>query len=356
LTAAERHFIGEGSMSSQSLSTIPRQPRERTFVFAVSVLGVAALVQAVAVLVRFAPEIRNAGIAAEADAVAEPVQASARLATPEAVVTIEQPSEEIVRQAQQLVDEGDRAARLGDWPRALALLAQADRVLPGEPGILFKTAETYYYADRQEEAFATLRRVLRTTPNHWNPEAATIRAQAAKALKEHAAASPPAADASANPAAKAPAAGEDRSGLRDDVGIPIGSVIGIVDCQVRDDPEGFKILRLATKASPSEKIDPGKCSAVVWFYEKNDIGEIVQTESSAVGQWLSEEIDWSSGEPELLEVKYSPPAAKDGSGNTYYGYMAGIYYKRELQDSRIEPVSLQEQAPPLPLYMADMPE
>ncbi|MBU6181021.1 MAG: hypothetical protein KGR69_15245, partial [Verrucomicrobia bacterium] len=55
---------------------------------------------------------------------------------------------------------------------------------------------------------------------------------------------------------------------------------------------------------------------------------------------------------ELLNATYTPPdpAPPAGSDEGYAGYVVGIYYKGELQDTRADPGSLSTEHP-LPLYL-----
>jgi hypothetical protein len=96
----------------------------------------------------------------------------------------------------------------------------------------------------------------------------------------------------------------------------------------------------------------------VFFYEKDEGGEVQLTESKVVSQWISPPVNWADNEPELLDVTYILPdsslpgsAASNGSpGRTFAGYIVGIYYNGELQDTRADPGNLVKKFP-LPLYL-----
>jgi hypothetical protein len=98
----------------------------------------------------------------------------------------------------------------------------------------------------------------------------------------------------------------------------------------------------------------------VYFYEQNEDGDVVLTESKVVPQWLSPPVDWASNEPELLEVQYTMPdsdlpgsaAATGAPGRKYYGYIVGVYYNGELQDFRADPASIARDFP-LQLYLKE---
>jgi hypothetical protein len=84
----------------------------------------------------------------------------------------------------------------------------------------------------------------------------------------------------------------------------------------------------------------------VFFYDKDTAGNIELTESKIITEWISPPVNWSENEPELLDATYNPP----GSDFAFVGYVVGIYYKGELQDTRANPGTLASDHP-LPLYL-----
>jgi hypothetical protein len=59
-------------------------------------------------------------------------------------------------------------------------------------------------------------------------------------------------------------------------------------------------------------------------------------------------VDWLDDGIEILEVKYEVPMiGRDGGPPpNYYGYMVNIYYRGQLQETRADPVDLQDLFPP----------
>jgi hypothetical protein len=90
----------------------------------------------------------------------------------------------------------------------------------------------------------------------------------------------------------------------------------------------------------------------VFFYDRDPDGEIRPTDSKIITEWISPPINWADNEPELLNAVYTPPDPSDpaNAGTSFIGYVVGIYYKGELQDTRADPGSLAAQHP-LPLYL-----
>jgi len=144
----------------------------------------------------------------------------------------------------------------------------------------------------------------------------------------------------------------------DETGLQPGSSLGIVDAKLRDGTTGKKVLRVAIKARPGITVDTHQMKLHVFFYEQDETGEIQLTESKVVSQWISPPVNWADNEPELLDVTYVLPdstlpgsAASNGSpGRVFVGYIVGIYYNSELQDTRADPGNLANKFA-LPLYL-----
>jgi hypothetical protein len=316
-------------MPSPTAFTTRKQPADRTFTAALAVLGLLAGVQLFAALAALIPSIDFDKLAARPREQAAPAPAAG-------------PSEATVRQANALLAEAEQFGREGNLQGVLEALTEAERLIPNEPGVLFQIALTHRQMGDIPAALEGAKRVLSLPAAQSNPAYAAIRenAQSLLAQLEGGAAAPPAAE-------EAQAAGKGASMMRDDFGIPMGAVMGIVDCRLVNGEPGVKELRIATKASTSVKIDPGALKVVVYFYEQTDNGEILQTSSKIMSEWMTPPTEWTGGEPELLTVKYPLPPAERGDlpPLQYHGYVVGIYYEGEMQDWRADPVALLDQFP-----------
>lgn len=302
------------------IPTVPKPAPERTFVVAATILGIFALLQLIGAISVLAPQVRfSTSNAATTPISGEPIAPGAANAdvAPDAAIAA----------ANRYLAEADAARSRGNLQAALEALAEADHVYPGDPGILFQMGVLLEETGKRVEATNVYQAILALPADPGNPARAEFGAQADARLQAFSGGSP-----GAPPAAL----------MRDGVGIPIGSVMGIVDSRIVDTEPGFKHLRVATKASAAEEIDPGELQVAVFFYEQNDQGEILRSDSSVQSEWLSPPTDWSKDEPELVDIRYSTPS--DDRGDLppleYYGYVMGIYYRGELQDSRAEPVAL----------------
>ncbi len=326
-------------MSVHSAPSLPKSPAERTFVVAVTILSLAAIAQLVAVAVALAGQLdldklgRSLGNSSTSAAIAPADPATAQ-------------------QANSLMNEAQQFRAQGNFSGALQAVTEADRLVPGKPGIMLQMAADYAQIGKTAEATAVLNRIVALPPSA-DPADAPYREQARAGLAQlgGAGSSAPAPAGAATTAAPASAAPVDNSAaMRNEVGIPIGSIMGIVKSELLDAEPGRKNLRVATKADSTQKIDGQKFIATVDFYEQDDHGEIQHNDSPQVTEWLSHPVDWASGEPEIFQTKYRLPLADRGDlpPLQYYGYVVAIYYNGELQDQRAEPVSLLEKfAPPI---------
>lgn len=312
-------------MSASPVTPLPRPPAERTFVVAVTVLSIAAVVQLIAVVVALAPQVNLDRIG----------QSFARPAAEPAPSIAVDPA--IAQKANSFLEEAAQFRAQGNFNGALQAVNEADRLVPNRAGILMQMAHDQASLGKNAEAAEVLKRILALPEG--DPTDAAIRDQARAALAQI--------GDVASPAAAAPAPAKDSGAMRDDVGIPIGSVMGIIKAELVDGEPGQKNLRVATKAASDQKIDSQKFVATVDFYEQDDTGEL-QHADAQMTEWLSLPATWANGEPELFQTKYRMPLADRGDlpPMQFYGYVVAIYYNGELQDQRAEPVSLLDKFPP----------
>jgi tetratricopeptide (TPR) repeat protein len=335
------------SPATQSQSPIPRQPIGATFVVAISVLGFFLIIQFLAVAWFFLPRLQQqvveSATVASAPPVAEvPAAPSGTTSTPEKPA----PDPALVQRINRLVADSDKAYRVGDSESALKGIVEADGILPNDPGILLRKARLLESMQEPAQASAVYAQVL-AIPSL----APDLQNQAAKKLEQLGGVA-----ASASPSNAV--ADEQGPDVRDEIGLQPGSNLGIVDARLRDGSTGMKVLRIAIKSRPNFQVDTRLMKLHVFFYEKDDSGDIQLTESKVVSQWISPPVNWADNEPELLDVNYILPeselagsAASNGSpGRTFVGYIVGVYYNSELQDTRAEPGNLAKKFP-LPLYL-----
>jgi hypothetical protein len=311
-----------------------KSPVGKTFLVAATILGLAALAQLVAVLVYFGPGLKETTVAAPAppaeeapSAPAEPVPASPPPASAEDDAQAAARVAELLAEAEKL----GGGASPGD---ALVPLEEAQMLQPRNAEVLSRLAALHERLGQTELAEAAWQDLISLGPDAGRfLEVAEIRL---RLLKPE--------------AAPAETAAADALELRDQVGLQPGSLLGVVDLKLNDSNEGgaeTKDLRLAVKARPGETVDGRDVRINVTFYEMLN-GEIVPTMSRVQSMWFTTPVDWKDEGIEILEVKYEVPrlGPDGGPAPEYYGYVVNIYHRGQLQETRAEPVDLQELFPP----------
>ena len=338
--------------STHNLPPIPRQPMGATFAVAVGVLGFILVVQFFAVAWYFLPILREKVVESATVASVQPAAEAPSAPAPDSPAQPErpQPDPAMVQKINRLVADSDRAYRVGDFETSLTGINEAAQLLPGDPGVLLRRARLLESMQQPAEAAADYARVV-GLPG-LAPE---LRAQAEKKLTLLGGA------ASTAPAGRhvmddIPSG--QGSDVRDEIGLQPGSRLGVVDTRLRDGAPGTKVLRVAIKSRPGTTVDTRQMKLHVFFYEQDEAGDIQLTDSQVVSLWISPPVNWADNEPELLDVTYILPdsnlpgsAASNGSpGRKFVGYIVGIYYNGELQDTQADPGTLARKFP-LPLYL-----
>lgn len=309
-----------------------KPPVGTTFVVAATLLGLAAVAQLAAVLVYFGPGFAQP----TATASAEPPPAGP-VAAPEEPRAPEVPSDAEVRQVDARVAELlTEAERLESGPSAgdaLVPLEEAATLQPRNAEVLSRLGSLHERLGQRELAETAWENLIALGPDAGRYlDVAEIRL---RVLRQ---------DGTAEPAA------EGSLQLRDQVGLQPGSSLGVVDLRINDKEEGgvaMKDLRLAVKARPGEPIDGRDVRINVTFYEMLN-GEIVPTMSRVQSVWFTTPVDWKNEGIEILEVKYEVPRVGPDGGPApqYYGYLVNIYHRGQLQETRADPVQLQDLFPP----------
>lgn len=301
-------------------------PVGTTFVVAASLLGVAAVAQLVAILIYFGPGF--APTRPEA-VVVEPLPTTAP-AEPAVVPAPAPENEDLAAQKlriEELMGEVEMLEKGPSPDAALVPLEEAAALQPRNPDVLSRLASLHEKLGQIELAQGAWKSVLDLGPDAGRfLEVAEIRLRLLR----------PEAETSGG------------SALRDQVGLSPGSTLGVVDLTVKEAADkATKDLRLAVKARPGEAIDGRDVRINVTFYEMLD-GEVVPTTSRVQSMWFTTPVDWRDEGIEILEVKYEVPriGADGGPAPQYYGYMVNIYHRGQLQETRADPVDLQELFPP----------
>ena len=130
-----------------------------------------------------------------------------------------------------------------------------------------------------------------------------------------------------------------------------GAKVTEVDFPISCSPAAQKkfTLKIPLKCRPNTHIDVSNVAIQVFFYDQLTDESIVQTNASVSYHWSTLPADWLEDDIEILEVDYTQPKpdpAKLAENRTFYGYIIRVYYKKELQDVRADPVALLKKYPP----------
>ncbi len=343
-----------------AVSLVPKQSPGKTFVAAISVLGIVALAQLVAIGWAFMQRLHDAPQTVRAPAasivVATPApEIEPALDTrdtfapaeidfsplpkptpiPRSLVLRDPPMVEPTAAARlrETLDQARALRERGDTSTALVRLREAARLTPGSPVVISEMALTYEKMGLEDKAAEQWRAIY-----EMGEKAGIYYAAAEGKL-----------------AAAAPAATPAPPPVNPSEAIQPGSVLGIVSVDRKEIPDESVQRRfdltIPLRARQNPAVDVREVVIQVYFYDKLEDGSIVQTDADVSSHWTTLPADWSSDDIEVLQVAYTrprPDAATVRAGETrqFHGYVLRAYYKGELQDMRAEPVTLLKQFPP----------
>ena len=249
-------------------------------------------------------------------------------------------------EVQELLDLVQQLRPLGDSKGALEVLRKADTISPDNPEVLKELALTYEVMGLKEKAAAARDR------------AAALRGGGASLPL--AAASVPMEDAAAGSTIGGGLSSDDGRGLSSPAmgGLSTpearphdpSKALSIGRCELlrdRGTTRGEKVtLRLPIRSQPGQAIDPTAIDIDVFFFDLVNGEKVEQTKADVpVNTWVDAPVDWKDG-AERLDVVYSMPEMTAdvirGIGQRrFHGYIVKLYYQHKLQDTVMEPASLQ---------------
>jgi len=350
----------------QTQPPIPKPAVGKTFIAAISLLGIIATAELIGVGWAFFTHPRSAPL--QQAAVAERnldlgdtfapssgqlSAANAQAAPPSVVlpgptpisqtpplpVSPEKPQSPSEVQLASLVAQARVLRERGDTSTALTRLREALTISPNEPQVISELAIIYEKMGLSDKALDQWKRIL-----EMGEDAGIYYAAAEAKIKNSEA--PPKPEVSATPAP--------------DASVQPDSVLGLLDIVAKEevDSNGTNVvsLKIPVKAKPGTKVEVSEVGIRVFFYDMIDDRSIVQTNANVSYHWTKLPADWVESDIEILAVDYSQPIRdpkeKQSENRKYYGYEVRIYYKNTLQDIRAEPVKLLKQFPP-PVTLTD---
>ena len=328
---------------------LPRRPLGATFVVAVAVLSFFAVVQLGAFIFHYIPVVSQHFV--DAHRVAESPAPQRTLDKPyrpgDEVGEEETPRPTpaptthqadaidpvLLEQASQLAAESDSRYRVGMHEEALTLLEQAQKILPRDPGLQYRLGRIRKAMGEPLEAILAFQSAL-TFPGLTNEARREIQNEI-NFLSENVSV-PKIPEMSGEEAFEFGEGGRDEDGLQP--GCDLGIVAGKTGIHANEEDPAKKDLRIAIKSRPVASISPEDIVAHVFFYERDDSGEIVPTTTRVEDRWAASATNLASGNPAVLDVTYTSPPPE--TGQVYYGYSVAIYYRGALQDVAAQPQDL----------------
>lgn len=364
------------------VSPTPNPSVCRTFLVAMTLLGVLATAEIVGLCWHLAPPAKPAVLAQAVPSpspAATPVPALpsptasevnpaaaaekslvARLPKPTPAVrrevTLESRVTELVTFAKALRDRGDTAT-------AMTRLREAQSLAPRHCLVISEMALTYEKMGLTDKAIEQWRRIYEMG------ESAGIYYAAAEAKLT--ALQLPSTTSEEEPSSSPTAAGA----LAPEAGSDLASILSLGKVGTTDDTGNTQALRhlklrVPILASQGKKIEPRDVVIQVFFYDQLKDGSLVETNANVTSSWARREsptgdllpVDWTSTDPEVLEVEYAQPEfdSKDPRARerrNYFGYSVRVYYKGQLNAKFADPVKLLNQfIPPTTLPSSDLPQ
>ena len=360
-------------------SPITRQTVGRTFIAAISALGVFAVAQLVALILAFVSRsssptplaqtaMSSGNLAAalpgrtlpetepmpssdpnfaaspleanpEANALASLGAAPPR-PTPLPAKSPGLPEPEQSARFKESISQGKLLRDRGDMSTALTRFREAAAMDSKSPEALFEIAVTYekmQLMDRAGEQWRRIYEMGESAGPYFTAAEARLNQVKESAMREAMKDRP-----------------EALTGAEAEDGIAPGKTLGLLPVTTEDheDRNSAKHLsvRIPVKARAREKIEVRDLTIQVLFYDIVDNQSLMQTTAAVSSRWTTAPADWSDADTETLEVNYQLPLpdAKPArrENRKYFGYLVRVYYKGELQASAGEPERLLQQFPP----------
>lgn len=226
----------------------------------------------------------------------------------------------------ELVEQGKLLRSSGDTAGALVKFREAASLEPGNALAIAEQAFTFEKMSLPDKAAEQWRRVL------LMGDRAGVYYSAAKSKLETA----------VQDTMRVTTGGEPE--------IAKGKVLAIGSITRADEEEASSarkfVLTVPVRASAAETVSVREMKVFVLFYERMNGKEIARTIANVSNRWTSAPVDWKDGAIETLEVSYDLPAAQARAEHReYYGYIVRVYYRGELQDTKAEPVTLNQKFP-----------
>jgi hypothetical protein len=108
------------------------------------------------------------------------------------------------------------------------------------------------------------------------------------------------------------------------------------------------VLSVPLQKTTEEVIKVKDVSIQVLFYDQINGNTLERTNATRNWKWSSSPVDWVDEAIETLEIDYrqGPQTRSFSEDRRYFGYVASLYYRDKLVDSKSDPPRLGQQYPP----------
>lgn len=314
--------------SAPKLAATLRLPQGRTLPCSLGVLGIALVAQITLLLT--APDAQRSAKNVDAFAGAHSIEPEFSTG-PTLLIQPRLEAPEIRGIWQDLVDQSRAAAARGEIDAAIKLLEEAEAQVPNQPSSLAEVAMQLEKCEAPARAIALWERIHqfgRSAGVYYSAADAKLHLLHAKVSEN----SQNETDAPTSPQNTAP--------------------LRFSKLAVKEYPGSTPGRRSFTLGVPVQRINDSKLevrdvSVQVQFYDQMGNRTLERTNAAIRWKWASSPVDWLDEKIETLEVEYRQTSGKHtGEDRRFFGYVASLYFKDKLIDTRAEPVRLGQQYPP----------
>lgn len=236
---------------------------------------------------------------------------------------------------QELLEESRAAAAKGDTDSAIKLLEEAEAQAPRQPAALAEVAVQFEKCSAPARALKLWERVHQfgiSAGIYYSAADAKLHLLQSKSTEE--------------------TSGDISSGFKN---APLRfSKISIREQPGSSPSRRFFTLEVPVQRAGSPQIEVRDVSVQVQFYDQLNGRTLERTNAAIRWKWASVPVDWREDSVETLEVDYHQSHGRIANEERrYFGYVASVYYKDKLLDTKADPPRLGQQYPPPRLLARD---
>lgn len=243
---------------------------------------------------------------------------------------------------QELLEQSRVAAAKNQTELAFKAISQAEAQMPPQPAALAEMAVQYEKMGLNEQAIKLWEAVFKFGPG----AGVYFSAADAKLSMLRGRLTPPPKAAPLGAPSSAPVAPSIGN---------LDSKLGLVrfgKFLLRDSPDNSAsnrsfVLNVPVQRAENATIEATEVFIQVQFYDQINGRSLEKTNATVSGKWTFPTVSWTHSKIQTLQISYNQSQQRSGrETRKYYGYVAGVYYKGKLLDTRADPPRLGQQYPP----------